>query len=222
MSNGLWLGVDVFKASSGTPTALGRAHLFWIYWESETPMKYEGVAQEAVEKLVRKCLKLLYTRDADLFDRNNGEGVCERCLVFRFAHYLQNEIDDYKVDCDFDSSYDFDLIQGTATPSNIKQIPWRDGTTSDRTRYVDIIVHKRTAEPSSDFFCFEFKKWNRGTQEERDEDLNKLEKLTSVYNYEFGFFIELGANKNTTKWTAFRRGVLGSERYTDDQPVFPQ
>jgi hypothetical protein len=184
-------------------------------------MRYEEADQETIEDLVRLCLDKLYSNDTNLFERNNRQGVCERCLVFRFAHYLQNEIDDYSVDCDYDSSYIFDLKKGTATPDGKKLMPKRDGSTTDRTRYVDIIVHRRDSNPNSDFFCFEFKKWNQGTAEERDEDLNKLEHLTSTYNYKYGFFIEFGNRKDTTRWTAFRRGLSNSDKYIDDQLVFP-
>ena len=186
----------------------------------EIPVPYGDVDYDAIMNLVMRCLDRLYSIDADLFRRNNGDAVCERCLVFRFAHYLQNEIDDYYVDCDFDSSYDFDLEKGTYMPNATKQIPKQDGSTSDRSRYVDIIVHRREPNPKSDLFCIEVKKWNRGTPQEREEDLNKLAYLTSTYNYKLGFFLELGRTKYTTRWTIFQRNIDGSERVIDDQLVF--
>ena len=62
-----------------------------------------------IKNLIRKCLTKLYYKDFFLFKRNQKKGISERGLVFRFAHYLQNKLDNIGevlyVDCDFNSSY---------------------------------------------------------------------------------------------------------------------
>ncbi len=182
--------------------------------EAKITMETETDELEFVKDVVKRCLNELYTRDSILFSLNKNdegisEGICERCIVFRFAYYLQKEIDihfsGYIVDCDYDSSFTFDLKNKTSTPNVGKKLLKKYSPQTDRSKYVDIIVHKREDNPNSDFFCFEFKKWNRGTQREREEDIYKIEQLTSHYNYRYGFFLEFGARKDTTKWTIYQR-----------------
>ena len=64
----------------------------------------------SIKEKVRSCLNKLYTRDAFLFERNNDEGVCERCLAFRFGMYLQCEFKDYYVDAEYDNTVLYSLV----------------------------------------------------------------------------------------------------------------
>jgi hypothetical protein len=48
-------------------------------------------ALESIKEVIKSCLNQLYETDA-FFLRNGNKGVCERCLVFRLAHYLQNKL----------------------------------------------------------------------------------------------------------------------------------
>src|SRR4030043_55491 len=105
---------------------------------------------EEIKGKIKACLQKLYQNDTLLFERNNGKGLCERCIVFRFALYLQEEFSDYFVDCDFNSA----SVNGQ--PVGGKPITNIDGRTSTN-RFVDIIVHKRTVETNTDFICFEVK-----------------------------------------------------------------
>ncbi len=131
--------------------------------------------------------------------------------------YLQNRIDDYYVDCDFNSSF------ATATFSNgqsiIRERPGKpiinlDGTTTRR--FVDIIVHKRNNDTNNDFIAFEFKKWNNIARDKVEKDLNNLGVLTTQYRYHLGFYIILGKRKELTKWTIIENGIP----ITDNQRIF--
>jgi len=161
---------------------------------------------EKAKSLVMKCLTTLYEQDSYLFERNSGEGVCERCLVFRFAYHLQNDIEDYYVDCDYNSS------SGSTTNADgevlnterIGKVIRNEGGTNTR-RFVDIIVHERNYNAHNDYICFEVKKWN--SREDTKEDLNKLKRLTSDYNYLFGFHLILGRTLKETQWRIFRGGI---------------
>lgn len=149
--------------------------------------------------LIKHCIRQLYFIDHELFTRNSGQGLSERCLVFRLAHYLQNIFDNiYFVDCDFNSSSaDGRLRDG-------KQIMNPDGTITRR--FVDIIVHKRLTDGrDSDFICIEIKKWNNLGLVGIRKDENNLRVLTSIYGYRFGFHIFLGETMRDTKWTIFGR-----------------
>ena len=153
--------------------------------------------------VIKHCLDKLYTQDDCLFERNDGKGISERCLVFRFAHYLQNVILDLDlfVDCDFNSSFD----------KSGKPIKNPDGTYTRR--FVDIIVHKRDNKPCNNFLCFEIKKWNN--YKNRNKDRNNLDKLTTsdIYKYKYGFHIILGETKEKCKWLIFQSDSSPSDEY---------
>lgn len=159
-----------------------------------------------IKKRIVKALDRLYREDECLFSRNNGKGLAERCIVFRFAHYLQNGFDDYFVDCDFNSSfYGQEQLSG-------KTIRNSDGSTTSR--FIDIIIHKRDFNCGSgianDLVCFEIKKWNNKKRNSVEKDKNNLRVLTSEYGYKYGFFIILGKTIGDTTIEVYGRN--GSPR----------
>lgn len=156
-------------------------------------------AFELIKQKIISSLEKLYVADITLFNRNEGRGVSERCLVFRFAHYLQTEFPNYFVDCDFNSSF-----IGTTQQSG-KPIQNPDGTFTKR--FIDIIVHQRNFNSGSgiynDFICFELKKWNNKKQSELEKDYNNLSVLTTDYGYKYGFHIILGKSIETSIITVY-------------------
>jgi len=152
---------------------------------------------DEIKNKIKECLRKLYEKDAILFERNNGKGLCERCLVFRFGLYLQEAFNDYFVDCDFNSS----IVNGHQASGK----PITNPNNTITNRFVDIIVHKRAAPPNSDFICFEIKKWSNANTEATEKDMNNLRVLTSEYGYLYGFYLIFGRNLNTTKWIVFHR-----------------
>jgi len=161
------------------------------------------------KRLVKDVISELYEKDQFLFERNEGKGVCERALVFRFAHYLQNRIPNFFVDCDFNSSF-----EGYVSPDGRivgkerhgKSIENPDGTMTKR--FVDVIVHKRDFANQNDFICFEIKKWNNSNVEEARKDRNNLRILTSKFGYVYGYWLILNRNIEKCKWTIFRDGEI--------------
>jgi hypothetical protein len=93
---------------------------------------------------------------------------------------------------------------------NQKQITNPDGSSTGR--YVDIIIHKRALPPNTDFICFEVKKWNNRNSKAEHKDKNNLRDLTSVYGYKYGFYLELGREKEGTNWTVFQNGSVLEQR----------
>ncbi len=176
---------------------------------------------EEIKNVIKACLTQLYIEDPELFNRNERKGVSERCIVFRFAHYLQNKITNFYVDCDFNSSFRRHFENGSHhwQPHSGKSIDNPDGTTTDR--FVDIIVHKRSQlSPNetnhSDFICFEIKKWNNYDKKQINKDKNNLRVLTSQYGYVYGFCISIHRIKNKTKWIIYQDGEIINE----DEVVF--
>lgn len=160
-----------------------------------------------IKGLMKECLNQLYETDSPILERNNGKGVSERSIAFRFAHYLQNRIQDYFVDCDFNSSFN-DHINSvgniTGRERHGKPIENENGTVTKR--FVDIIVHKRNYNTENNLICFEIKKWNNKNSEEIKKDRNNLRVLTSKYGYIYGFHITLHKVKTKSKWTIFKDG----------------
>ena len=153
--------------------------------------------KEIKGKIIRSLIKL-YQDDECLFTRNNGRCLAERCIVFRFAHYLQNEFNDYFVDCDFNSaSVDNKPVSG-------KPITNPDGQLITK-RFIDIIIHKRSLGINSNLICFEIKKWTNHNTINIEKDKNNLRVLTSEYGYQYGFHITLGKEISKTTITIFER-----------------
>ncbi len=164
---------------------------------------------DEIKTKIKSCIEKLYRQDEILFTRNKGKGLCERCMVFRFALYLQKKFPEYFVDCDFNSA-----VENGGNISG-KPITNSDGTITPR--FVDIIIHRRTFERgSNDFVCFEIKKWNNYDKEASTKDKNNLRGLTSEYDYQFGFYIVLGKTLDKTKWTIFE----GGNTIEENMPVF--
>jgi hypothetical protein len=152
------------------------------------------------KEIVLGCLNRLYRDDSVLFLE---KGLCERCLVFRFAHYLQLSLPDYKVDCDYNESTD-----ENAERRGAKKI-------DDVGRFIDIIVHKRLVE---DYFCIELKRWDN--YKGRDKDRRNLEVLTRrempgqpAFDYKVGFHIILGKRRDDVKWNIFEGGTGQGEEF---------
>ncbi len=136
--------------------------------------------EKDIKILVISCLEELYQNDHELF--KNGTR-CERCLTFRFAHYLQNYLcnlskknssDIYYVDCDYDAS----------TNKEGKRIPSKKILQPDKTKkrkYIDLIVHGRQQQTQGQqgYFCIEFKTWKNTQKTGKEKDINNLKAVTS-------------------------------------------
>jgi len=158
--------------------------------------------QKVVVKAIKSCIDQLYNKDKYLFDCR----ACERCLMFRLAHYLQIKFFNYFADCEFNkmgfNKYKArDKVEPTNRDSRLKKM------------YVDIIIHKRNSNVQDNFICLEIKRTKRGM----DDDLERLKNMTCengfryentnyVYAYDFGFLIYLSKNKAKSEIKIFKNG----------------
>ena len=165
---------------------------------------------EFIEHYIRPVMEVLYTKDALLFDQNLS--LSERCIAFRFAHYLQNKFDELGeynvfVDCDYNSHLEYENGEWKRHPG--KPIQDRDGS-GVTGRFIDLIVHQRKenkdSENWSDLICFELKKWDNPKKERGEKDKNNLERLTSDYGYHYGFHIIFGPTKEAVQIEIFEGG----------------
>jgi hypothetical protein len=177
--------------------------------DKNIPKDRKQVKLEEVRNMINECLNRLYKKDSELFKKNGGRGISERGIVFRFAHYLQQEIDKkypgYFVDCDYNSSVYFDE-NGNKIKKSGKRILVPNIPGAETKRFIDIIVHKRTANASENIICFEIKKWNNSNRKAREKDINNLKQLTSTYNYKYGFYLIFEKSRNNIKCAVFEEG----------------
>lgn len=153
--------------------------------------------KEMTEKEMKECktlinnvaeaFRLVYKNDKFLIEN----GLCERCIMFRFAHYLADLYPDYDVDCEYNRhKYDIKRIIGG---DNI---------------FPDIIIHKRGTD-SENFAVIELKNETNISDEGRKTDKTKLQALTKSYNngekdslynygYKFGLAIDVCENLQET------------------------
>lgn len=127
--------------------------------------------------------------DEDMDDHNDTKHhVGERAVVFRFAHYLQNEInadngiEGYSVDCEFNRN-----------TKDLKKLPLPHKTNNKEGSDLvipDVVVHYRGTNDYN-LLVMEFKTyWN--TDQSHDED--KIIGFTSqndVYKYKYGVTVLL-------------------------------
>lgn len=158
---------------------------------------------EIVNKINRSINKL-YSSSGDkyLFDCN----VCERCLMFRLAHYLQLEFSDYFVDCEFNK------MGFNGYKSDCKVEPARNGV-GTKIMYADIIVHKRDSNTENNLLCIELK------IDKNDilDDFDRLKNMTNqegfisemtnyVYGYKLGVSAYLPVDKDNLEMKYFNNG----------------
>jgi len=152
-----------------------------------------------------------------LFNNNNWNWLAERCIVFRFAFYLQKYFNKYRyyVDCDYNSS--LELNQKENGSYYRKNKAWKEINCRDENwnlvsvkRFIDIIVHKRISR-ETDLICFEIKKWNNQWLEEMKKDENNLRVLTSDYWYKYGFHLIFWKNRETCKVYIYRHWYLNRD-----------
>ena len=142
-----------------------------------------------LKELIKESLIEVYKNDYHLIRNQplSSEGkdeyhhVGERSIVFRFAHYLQNNIDkdgtfkEYDLDCEYNRN-------GART----KQLPsFPNGT------YPDVILHKR-GRNNGNILIMEFKSyWNR----DQGKDRIKIQQFTSQtgkYKFLYGATVLIG------------------------------
>jgi|WetSurMetagenome_2_1015567.scaffolds.fasta_scaffold205957_2 hypothetical protein len=144
---------------------------------------------------IKKALDDFYKEKPSLF---LGE-VCERCLVHRFAVYLEKQgFNGYFVDCEYNKS----SLGGPKKVSSLNG------------NYIDVIISKRSdgyLSGEGDLVCIEVKKDSNRKDRKKDRDnLNILVgSMPSVggeyFYYKFGFYILFSNEKSRTKIEIYRK-----------------
>lgn len=142
----------------------------------ELHKKAPGAAVEA-------ALEELLTKDRHLLEVDANE----RSLTYRFGMYLQQRLQDFDVDCEYNRN---GQVPKTV-PANLIR-PMADDTDA-KTVFPDVIAHKRGGN-SNNYLVIEFKKSTNNTN--HSVDLDKLRAYKSELNYTFALFIVLATGSN--------------------------
>lgn len=146
-----------------------------------------------LNQLVESALNELYRNDQYLLDHY----VHERSIVFRFAHYLQNLLNN----CEIFSEFDLD-VEYNRNGYRPKRIPCRRNGAKP-----DVIIHKRGSNKSN-LLMIEFKTyWDTRTS----GDLKKLKEFTRCdgrYNFSLGLSIIFGEDRNAVGIKVVRNGEV--------------
>jgi len=158
---------------------------------------------QILDDLINKALEMLYEKDYHLIMNKaiNNQGweekhhVGERAIVFRFAHYLQNLMDEtgefteYNLDCE----YNRNGLECKRLPS------FPNGT------YPDLIIHKRGSNDYN-LLVMEFKTyWNKKIA----DDKRKLSEFTMVegkYKFIYGCLVVIEKEYSKLKIMRFLNG----------------
>lgn len=150
---------------------------------------------------VLNSVQKLFKKDRVLILSN----INERTITHKLAEYLQDDFNDFNVDCEYNRS--FDQIKKLEVPKDLlklkvaSNVKWDD--TEAKTIYPDIIVHERKTN-SNNILVIEVKKWNNQSSENSDKI--KLKSFTrKPFNYKFGVFLKI-LNENEIRLTFYKDG----------------
>lgn len=127
-----------------------------------------------LEDAINMAFELLYANDKYLIDHQ----VNERSIVFRFAHYLQSELEKtnkykrYNLDCEYNRNMDGPKFIHEGEPGV----------------YPDLIIHRR-GNNNNNLLIIEFKTyWNSDTQHDI-EKINEFINPDGEYKYKYGMSV---------------------------------
>ena len=194
------IGIRTWELVQNTPNNFMCKNLEYLLFELQYIKDNQTGSLKVIEKgevlnemdslfyLVSKALDQVYEKDGFLIsnkplDSQNGR-VGERSIVFRFAHYLQNLIDEedafkyLSLDCDYNRN-------GSETK---KLPPFPKGT------YPSVILHKRGSNDKN-ILIMEFQPyWNK----DQTNDVKKIIDFTSMngkYKFQYGATVLLAKDR---------------------------
>lgn len=148
----------------------------------------DGLVNQALDMLYENDMHLIMNRAVNSCGKDEKHHVGERAIVFRFAHYLQNLMDEnggfgeYHLDCEYNRN-----------GSECKALPsFPNGT------YPDVIIHKRGSNEYN-LLVIEFKTyWNCDIS----NDKKKLFEFTDPngrYKFKKGISFLLGNKRESVQ-----------------------
>lgn len=137
------------------------------------PIELKSKVQKAINKLFKND-NFLLTSD-----------VNERSISHKLAEYLQQEFDDWNVDCEYNRDQHSDIKRISNWKSECLNEPPKTDDLDAKTVYPDIIIHHRNTR--NNLLLLEIKK--SSNTDEGKCDIEKLKMFIKDLNYHFGLFI---------------------------------
>lgn len=149
---------------------------------SLTPEQEQYLRRQPIGDVVINALRSLLEHDRYLLEVNANE----RSITFRFALYLQSQLPDWTVDCE----YNRDGID----PKRLGHLDVDPDSEDDeaKTVFPDVIAHRRGREDN--LIVLEFKKST--SRVDREIDRRKLLGYKRQLGYTYGLFIEVATDTN--------------------------
>ena len=151
-----------------------------IYMNEKDTILIKGLVAKALDKVYELDYHLILNNAVNSVGKDEHHHVGERSILFRFAHYLQNlldeypQFDEYNLDCEYNRN-------GSET-KNLPSFP--NGT------YPDVILHKRGSNDDN-ILIIEFKTyWNT----DQTQDFKKIDEFTNEsgkYHFKIGMAIRI-------------------------------
>ncbi|MEW8348578.1 MAG: hypothetical protein AB2687_09725 [Candidatus Thiodiazotropha taylori] len=135
------------------------------------------MTEDEIELKVQTAIDKLLDRDALLLQND----AAERAITAKLSCYIQEEFDDWDVDCEYNRNFH--------RVKRLKEICKSKNKENGASVFPDIIVHQRMTEHN--FIVVEVKKTTN--TESSDCDLMKLEAFREELGYEYGLFIRFKA-----------------------------
>lgn len=153
---------------------------------------------------IKSAMNDLYRYDKHLICNEPHERRCpdeigkhyvgERAIVFRFAHYLQNELvkkhkySNYHLDCEYNRN-----------GSETKYLP-----SFPRGTFPDLIIHKRGDNYPTNLLIIEFKTyWNTDTERDNLKVQEFVDK-NGEYRYKYGLVVVIGKTIDETTFEVYQ------------------
>lgn len=153
------------------------------------------LSRDEIESILNDCIDQLFKNDLSLLVRD----VSERAITHKLAEYLQRQIPDLDVDCEYNrNGTEPKTIQTLRHNARKHFAEMAENLTPEEkflslSTYPDIIVHCRESNEHN-LLVIEVKKSNSG--KDYQHDLKKLEAFTEYteqnsYHYRYGVFMVL-------------------------------
>ncbi len=151
---------------------------------------------EELIKVLEETAEIFYKKEIKLIDN----GVCERCVMFKFCTYFQKKIQKskllkkYNLDCEYN--------RNKYKPKGTRRFP--------RGTYPDIILHRR-GENTSNLAIIECKMKRESWKREKgniEKDKIKIEDFTDGNQYCFDCGIILIFKDKSIEYTVKRRNII--------------
>ena len=144
---------------------------------------------EDIKNSLQKAIKKLKQKDCLLLKNDANE----RSISHKLAEYLQQEFQDWNVDCEYNRNGGEDILGYITKKLNLSkdEINWDD--TEAKTVYPDIIIHIRNT--NKNLLVIEMKKSSSSVNKKFDKE--KLKKFTEKpLSYNLGAYIEFKTGPN--------------------------